>query len=146
MEDLPRTRFRHRIPVQLRFSDVDRFGHVNNAAMFSLYDMAKTEYFNSVLRELIAGDTMAVVVNLNADFIHPIFYGDTIEIQTSVVRIGNKSVTVAQQAVNTKTGSAVSMCRTVMVCFSAQKNDSIPVPKEIRNRLTDYEDNIIMQS
>lgn len=144
MEETQRQSYRHRIPVQLRFSDVDRFGHVNNAVMFSLYDMAKTEYLNSVLREHTKGDTLAVVVNINADFIHPVFYGDKIEILTAVTRIGNKSVTVAQQAVNTKTGSVASTCRTVLVCFSASKNDSVPVPPEIRRRITEYEDSIIL--
>ena len=160
MEEKQRQSYRHRTPVQLRFSDVDRFGHVNNAVMFSIYDMAKTEYFNSVLRELTKGDTLAVAdicndasaalahsVNLrdlNADFIHPVFYGDKIEIHTAVARMGTKSVTVTQQAVNTKTGSVVSTCRTTLVCFSAAKNDSIPVPPEIRKRITEYEDNIIL--
>lgn len=144
MEEKQRQSYRHRTPVQLRFSDVDRFGHVNNAVMFSIYDMAKTEYFNSVLRELTKGDTLAVAVNINADFIHPVFYGDKIEIHTAVARMGTKSVTVTQQAVNTKTGSVVSTCRTMLVCFSAAKNDSIPVPPEIRKRITEYEDNIIL--
>lgn len=144
MEETQRQGYRHRTPVQLRFSDVDRFGHVNNAVMFSLYDMAKTEYFGSVLREHTKGDTLAVAVNVNADFIHPVFYGDKIEILTAVTRIGTKSLTVAQQAVNTKTGSVVSVCRTVLVCFSASKNDSVPVPPEMRRRITEYEDNIIL--
>ncbi len=144
MKDLQRQNYRHRLPVQLRFSDVDQFGHVNNSVMFSIYDMAKTEYFKVVLRELLNEDTLAVVVNINADFIHPVFYGDHIEILTAVVKIGTKSITVSQQAVNTKTGSVVSTCRTVLVAFSALHNDSIPVPDEIRQRFTQYEDNIII--
>ncbi len=144
MKDLQRQNYRHRLPVQLRFSDVDQFGHVNNSVMFSIYDMAKTEYFKVVLRELLNEDTLAVVVNINADFIHPVFYGDHIEILTAVVKIGTKSITVSQQAVNTKTGSVVSTCRTVLVAFSALRNDSIPVPDEIRQRFTQYEDNIII--
>lgn len=144
MKDLQRQNYRHRLPVQLRFSDVDQFGHVNNSVMFSIYDMAKTEYFKAVLRELLNEDTLAVVVNINADFIHPVFYGDHIEILTAVVKIGTKSITVSQQAVNTKTGSVVSTCRTVLVAFSALRNDSIPVPDEIRQRFTQYEDNIII--
>lgn len=138
-----RKNYRHRLPVQLRFSDVDRFGHVNNSVMFSLYDMAKTEYFKAVLHELASGDTLAVAVNVNADFIHPVFYGDKIEIFTAVVRIGTKSLTVSQQAVNAGTGSVVSTCRTVLVTFSASRNDSIPVPGEMRNRFNRYEDHII---
>lgn len=144
MEDLQRQNYRHRLPVQLRFSDVDQFGHVNNSVMFSIYDMAKTEYFKAVLRELLNADTLAVVVNINADFIHPVFYGDHIEILTAVVKIGTKSITVSQQAINSKTGSVVSTCRTVLVAFSASRNDSIAVPDEIRRRFTQYENNIIM--
>ena len=42
MEEKQRQSYRHRTPVQLRFSDVDRFGHVNNAVMFSIYDSRGT--------------------------------------------------------------------------------------------------------
>ena len=38
MED--NIQFKHTLPVQLRFSDVDQFGHVNNSVYFSLYDLA----------------------------------------------------------------------------------------------------------
>ncbi len=143
-EEQQRTNYRHRIPAQLRFSDVDRFGHVNNAVIFSLYDMAKTEYFGSVLRDLVNGDIHTVVANINANFIYPVFYGDKIEILTAVTKIGTKSITVSQEAVNTRTGSMVSTCRTVMVCFSASKNDSVPVPNEARQRIIAYEDNILL--
>ena len=34
-------KFRHTMPVQIRFSDVDQFGHMNNSVYFSLYDFGK---------------------------------------------------------------------------------------------------------
>ena len=37
------------MPAQLRFSDVDRFGHVNNSVYFSLFDMCKPRYFHDVV-------------------------------------------------------------------------------------------------
>ena len=40
--------FHHTLPIQLRFNDVDKFGHVNNTVYFSFYDLGKTEYFASV--------------------------------------------------------------------------------------------------
>ena len=42
-------KFNHSMPAQIRFSDVDQFGHVNNSVYFSLYDLAKTTYFQDVL-------------------------------------------------------------------------------------------------
>ncbi len=41
-------KFRHTMPVQIRFSDVDQFGHMNNSVYFSLYDLAKTTYIKDV--------------------------------------------------------------------------------------------------
>ena len=41
--------WQHQMPAQLRFSDVDSFGHVNNAVYFSLFDMCKTKYFLDVI-------------------------------------------------------------------------------------------------
>lgn len=136
--------YRHRIPIQLRFNDVDAFGHVNNAVMFSLYDMAKTEYFRAVFGDRRREDLSVVVVNVNADFIHPVYYGDRIEIATAAVRLGNKSVTLSQEAVNLTSGSVVSRCRTVMVAFSASAKDSVPIPSDIRRRFIDYENNILL--
>ena len=37
--------FHHALPIQLRFNDVDKFGHVNNTVYFSFYDLGKTEIF-----------------------------------------------------------------------------------------------------
>ena len=142
--EIKRENYRHHMPVQLRFNDVDPFGHVNNAVMFSIYDMAKTEYFRAVLGDKMNGGTFAVVVNINADFIHPIYYGDKIEIASAVVQLGRKSITVAQQAVNLTSGSVVSQCRTVLVAFSAALNDSIELTEDIRKRFIDYENNILL--
>ena len=35
-------KFKHVIPVQIRFSDVDFYGNMNNNAYLSFYDLAKT--------------------------------------------------------------------------------------------------------
>ena len=34
-------KFNHFMTAQIRFSDVDQFGHVNNSVYFSLYDWQK---------------------------------------------------------------------------------------------------------
>lgn len=145
MEEQPRQIYRHKLPVQLRFSDVDQFGHVNNSVLFSLYDLAKTEYFKAVLADITRKyDIIPVVANINADFIHPVLFGDKIAVETSVARLGNKSFTVMHQIVNVKTKCVVSVCRTVMVCFSVKIGDSVEIPDEIRRRIKEYEANILL--
>ena len=66
--------FRHIIPIQIRFSDVDQFGHMNNSVYFSLYDLAKTSYFRDVFGEHDWRKFAVVVANINADFLAPVFF------------------------------------------------------------------------
>ena len=72
--------FRHQMPAQLRFSDVDQFGHVNNSVYFSLFDMCKTKYIMEVVGDEILSRLGTVVASIKADFIAPIYYPDEIVI------------------------------------------------------------------
>ena len=56
--------FNHTLPIQLRFNDVDKFGHVNNTVYFSFYDLGKTEYFASVCPDVDWEKDGIVVVGL----------------------------------------------------------------------------------
>ncbi len=132
--------FRHTLPIQIRFNDVDRYGHVNNNAYFAYYDLGKEEYLRSVLQtDYRASDVVPVIANINADFIQPIFYGDEIVIETRVSHLGNKSFTLTQRAVNKSTQSVVCQCQTVMVCFNLQTQQSAELPEAYRLAIEAYE-------
>ena len=83
--------FHHSLPIQLRFNDVDKFGHVNNTVYFSFYDLGKTEYFASVCPGVDWEKDGIVVVHIEADFLAQIFSSDHIAVQTAVCEIGTKS-------------------------------------------------------
>lgn len=126
--------FLHRLPIQIRFNDVDRYGHVNNNAYFAYYDLGKEEFLREVLKvDYRAGEVVPVIANVNADFIFPIFYGDDIVIETRVGHIGTKSFTLEQRAVNAATQRVVCQCRTVMVCFNLKTQESALLPETYRN-------------
>ena len=65
--------FNHTLPIQLRFNDVDKFGHVNNTVYFSFYDLGKTEYFASVCPHVDWEKDGIVVVHIEADFLSQIY-------------------------------------------------------------------------
>lgn len=136
----PSTAFRHRMPIQIRFSDVDRNGHVNNNAYFSYYDLGKVDYLAAVLA--LSGETpdvVPVIANINADFFLPVFYGDDIVVETAVTHIGQKSFTLEQRAINTGTQEVVCRCSTVMVCYSLKEKQSIEIPESYRKAILHYE-------
>lgn len=132
--------YRHRLPIQIRFNDVDRYGHVNNNAYFAFYDLGKQDYLTSVLKiDYRADDVVPVIANINADFYQPVFYGDDIVVETCVSHLGQKSFTLSQRAVNEKTGATVCRCSTVMVCFSLKKQESADIPQAFRQAIEQYE-------
>lgn len=141
MEPRPQERaFRHRLPIQIRFNDVDRYGHVNNNAYFAFYDLGKEAYLNDVLAtDYRRRDVVPVIANINADFLLPIFYGDPIVVETAVSRMGQHSFTLLQQAVNTRSGQVVCRCSTVMVCFSLKGQCSAELPEDYRRAIEAFE-------
>ena len=127
------------MPAQLRFSDVDRFGHVNNSVYFSLFDMCKTRYFNDVVGTDIFDRMAPVVVHIEANFISPVFFPDEIVIDTSIVKIGNKSFTLLQRALNQRTEEVKCYCETVMVMMDTVTNESVEIDSEFRTKVSSYE-------
>ena len=67
--------FRHIIPLQIRFNDVDKFGHVNNTVYFQFYDTAKTDYIATVCKgvdwERLARSKQSLLLRLRATAILP---------------------------------------------------------------------------
>ena len=64
--------FKHTLPVQLRFNDIDALGHVNNSIYFTFYDLGKARYFEDVKRSPINwNDADLVIANINANFLLP---------------------------------------------------------------------------
>ena len=132
-------RFRHAIPVQIRFSDVDQYGHVNNSVYFSLYDLAKTSYMRAVFGAEDWDKTGIVVANINADFIAPVFFSDDIEIETAVVHLGHKSFTLLQRAFDKCSNMVKCQCRTVMVAYDTSIKEPINLPAKFKKHICDYE-------
>ena len=58
-------KFKHSVPVQLRFNDTDALGHVNNSVYFTFYDLGKSEYFKA-----IRGEEVFKNINLLVTFIY----------------------------------------------------------------------------
>lgn len=132
--------FRHRIPVQLRFNDVDVLGHVNNTIYFSFYDTGKAQYFQAARQRPIDWSHVDnVIANVNCNYLSPIFYQDQIEVLTRCEAIHEKSFKLLQMLVETRSGEIKSVCETVMVAYDPKRKVSIEVPDFWRKALSEYE-------
>ncbi|WP_418827905.1 acyl-CoA thioesterase [Phocaeicola sp.] len=132
-------KFRHALPVQIRFNDVDQYGHMNNSSYFSLYDLAKTSYLRDVFGNKDWHHIGIVVANINADFLAPVFFSDDLIIETTVIHLGHKSFTLLQRAVNKASGVLKCQCRTVMVGYDVATKEPVELPADFKQAVCDYE-------
>lgn len=132
--------FHDKMPIQLRFNDVDVLGHVNNTVYFSFYDTGKAHYFTTVRGERIDWKHVdTVIANVNCAYISPIYFRDEIEVLTTCVSISEKSFKLLQMLREIKSGEIKSVCETVMVCFDVKTGKSTPVSDDWRRMLTEFE-------
>lgn len=136
LEELDYTTFRHAIPLQLRFNDIDILGHVNNNSQLALFDVGKTEFYNTMRGALADWSKVeAVIVNINCTFMRQIHFSDPIEVRTRVKKIGEKSFVLQQILRNIASGDICSFCESVMVSVDLATRESKPIPDNILEEL-----------
>ena len=123
--------FHHIIPLQIRFNDIDKFGHVNNTVYFQFYDTAKTDYFASVCKDVDWESTAIVVAKIEAN--------NRIAAGTRVTRIGNKSFTLEQEVFDADTKELKSRCLSVMVLYDLKLRQTMAFPDSWRKAINEFE-------
>ena len=124
--------FRHHLPLQMRFNDIDMLGHLNNSVYLTFMDLGKARYFEAVNggQPVDISKMGIVIVNINANFCIPTFFNETIEVETAAVAIGDKSITLEQRIYSVPGRQVKCSCRTVMAGFDIHTNTSVPISEE----------------
>ena len=120
--------------IQVRLTDIDILGHVNNAIYLSYFEMARIHYFN-----LLVGphwdwmENGVVLVHNEVQYLQPIFLADTPEIHMFCDNIGNKSFTLSYEIhVN---GQLKTTGSSTLVGFNSNQQKSIEIPELMRESL-----------
>ena len=134
--------FKHKIKINVRFSDLDAMRHVNNATYLTYLEEARIAYFNEVLdREKNNLNYYAVVARIEIDYAQPINLGDEVEVFTRVSKLGNKSSDVEHLILIHRSGEEFLACSaaTKLVSYDYKNSMSLPIPDDIRKKIIEFE-------
>ena len=132
--------FRHTIPIQIRFNDIDYMGHVSNSAYHQYLDVARIDYFENVLKDKIQWKTKTLIlVHFGIDFLSPVFLSDKIKICSKVTKVGNKSISMLQHVIAGDKNELRSPSTCVLVFFDKEGKKAIQVPDNWRQKIEAYE-------
>jgi len=131
--------YKFRVPIQVRFNDVDIMGHVSNTVYQNYYDAGKMDYFDHVMPDLDYIILGVVGASIKIDYLEPIYMRNQIYVETRIAILGHKSLTMDHRLVNCETGELLSTCSAVLVCYDVKNQKSIFVPDHWRKSILSHE-------
>ncbi len=119
--------------VEIRWRDMDGFGHVNNAVYLTYLEEARDELFTELLGEV----THRMVLRHSAiDFRSGLVQADdAVDVAVDVVRIGSSSVTTRETITAVSDGRTAATAESVMVHCDEQRTVAEAFPDEPRRLL-----------
>lgn len=120
--------------IQVRFSDLDIMGHVNNSVYLSYFEYTRVHYFGQLLgRNWDWNREGVLLVKNEVEYKKPVLLSDEPEISMKTESVGNKSFTLVYEVkVN---GEITTTGRSVLVCFNGREHKTIEIPEKIREAL-----------
>jgi acyl-CoA thioester hydrolase len=112
---------RYHFDCPLRWSDMDAYGHVNNARFLTLYEEARVALFFLGARDLglTSFEDGIVIFRHEVDYVRPVNYGDPAEITMWVEEIRHSRFTIGYEFFS---GSVLaSRARSVCVPFNLEQ-------------------------
>ena len=132
--------FKNITPVQVRMTDLDPFGHVNNSIFLSYYDLGRLNYIRQVTGKALDWNTLdAVLVHVSCDFKDAVLFNDAVFVGTKVVELGNRSIKMLQHLFTENPYCLKSTCYSVLSGFDKEQNCSKPVSAEWKEKICAFE-------
>ena len=136
-----KSQFKYKTNVEIRFCDIDVYGHVNNAIYLTYFEQARSIYW----KEIINWDwdkTGIILAKADLTFIKPIRLNDTLTAYVKTSKIGNSSWEIDYALFTTTiNGDEVlnTTGKTIQVAFDYTKNKSTPIPDLERQAMLDFD-------
>jgi acyl-CoA thioester hydrolase len=121
------------VPDIIRFGDLDRQGHVNNAVFATYLESGRVGIMYDAEHGLQVAGTTTVLARIEIDFIRELHWPGTLEVGTAVAAIGRSSYTFGQAVFHDSACAATA--RTTLVLIDAATRRPRPLPPDLIARL-----------
>lgn len=120
--------------IQVRFSDLDVLGHVNNTIHLSYFEMARIHYFKELLGQNWDWHSFGMVLVKNeVEYLKSILLFDEPEVIIFTEHIGTKSFTIGYEIF--VRNEIYIKGRSVQVSYDAKTQKTIEIPRTMRSAL-----------
>lgn len=132
---------KHYYRQEIRFSDIDALGHVNNAVYLNYFEQARVSFFKEINDGPWDWSKQGILLARNeVDYLVPVHFGDETITEVWVEKIGTKSFVLAYGLYKIigqdriKCTSGVS----VLVAYNFEAGHSTVIPELWKSKLTKW--------
>jgi acyl-CoA thioester hydrolase len=119
--------------IEIRWRDLDGFGHVNNSTYLTYLEEARDEFFTAILGDAVH---RVVIRHIAIDFRSGLVHADDfVDVELELESIGTSSATTRELIRSAADGRVAAEARTVVVHTDADRSTSQPWPGESRRAL-----------
>ncbi len=116
----------------MRFSDLDAYGHVNNAVFFTYLEVARVQLFGEHFTGSFSGDAVFLVRSASCTYLKPIPFSPSVIIDVSISRLRGGSVDLSYE-LNDGDGTTYATAATTLVSVDPQTGRPVRLPSWIRD-------------
>lgn len=125
----------YRCTLQVRWSDFDQMGHVNNIRYLEYAQEARVLFTRARFGRYGLGNLPQVVRRTEIDHLRPVLRDSTsVTVQIEVEHVGTTSYTI-RETVFDAAGDTCAVLRVVMVAFDSAHGTAIEIPAPVRRVL-----------
>lgn len=122
---------KHSIPIEIRFADLDAYGHVNNATYFTYLETARTKLFHDKFIKFMNQSLLFLVVKAECEYLQPIELKDEVIISLEISRVGNSSFDI-DYTLHNGNEKLFGRAKTVMVCYDGKAKKPTRIPESFK--------------
>ena len=126
-----------RVPVQIRWRDLDALGHVNNAVFITYFEYARLAYIRELLgpdaeidrQTMLPVDFQFILAEVTCQYRSPVTLEDQPVVEVWVSQVGRKSFVFQYRMTDERTGRLLAEGRSTQVWYDYKTGTSQVIPE-----------------
>lgn len=138
--------YRYKLPITVRFADLDVLGHLNNAKYLTYIEQIRILYVRDVCDWGGKWHSLGMILaRTEIDYKLPIAFDDVVMAYVKVSRLGGKSFDMSYLLTRRRGDGEEKIAaevKTVMVSYDYEQDTTVQIPATWREKITAYEPNL----
>jgi len=126
--------------IIVRFSETDAFEFVHFSEFFRYFELGFIELLKEInlLEKAIKREIGFPIVEAHCEYKNPAFFGDELEINTIVKKIGNRSITTVHEIYKTNFNKLIAHGWISRVFMKYQTRELVQISEDTKKKLEEY--------